>query len=55
MGFFWGGGGVVVKLNQVLLNQNLTIYLFQSQSRFGLVLFREWGCGLVGVGGNNRN
>ena len=45
---YWGGvggvgGGVVFKPNQLLPNQNLTICLFQAQSRFGLVLFRvKW-------------
>ena len=46
------GGGVTFKLNQVLPNQNLTICLFQAQSRFGLVLSRGW----VGRwGGISRN
>ena len=44
-----GGGGVVFKANQVLPNQNLTIYLFQAQSRFGLVLSRV-GAGVGGGG-----
>ena len=36
----WGEGGGLFKPNQVLPNQNLTICLFQVQSRFGLVLSR---------------
>ena len=39
------GGGVTFKTNQVLPNQNLTICLFQTQSRFGLVLSRVGGGG----------
>ena len=43
------GEGVTFQPNKVLPNQNLTICLFQGQSRFGLVL--SWGW----VGGNNQN
>ena len=54
-------GGGVFKPNQVLPNQNVTICLFQAQSRFGLVLSRVGvgvgvgGGGWVGVGGINQN
>ena len=40
--FGWGG---LFKPNQALPNQNLTICLFQVQSRFGLITFLGgWRC-----------